>query len=154
VAPAAFPPVALSGLDGRPHPLVEAWGGGRVLILVGHADCRTTRDCLPYLDRIHRRRGEGSSALLVLQDDAAAARSLVSELSLDVPVLLEPDPYPLARALSLEAVPALYLVERGGGIDRVSVGFRRKELEELARRLGVSGPLFTPEDEAPSFRPG
>jgi hypothetical protein len=154
VVPRAFPLVALSDLDGRLCPLDEAWSEGRALILVGHADCRTTRDCLPYLDRVHRRRGEGTSTLLVLQDDENAARSLVSELSLVVPVRLEPDPYPLARALLLEAVPTLYLVEPGGRIDRVSVGFRRKELEELARRLGVSGPLFSPGEDAPEFRPG
>ena len=51
-------------------------------------------------------------------------------------------------------VPALVLVDRDGRIDRVSVGFRRADLEAFAARLGVAGTLFTPEDGAPEFRPG
>jgi hypothetical protein len=152
--PVAFPTVALADLEGRSRPLEETWRQDRALVLVGHGDCHTTRLVLPYLDRIHRRRGKDATVVLVLQDDPDAARALVSELSLDAPVRLEPDPYPLARALDLVAVPSLYLVERGGKIDRTSIGFRRSDLEGFAAGLGVPGPLFTPEDRAPDFRPG
>ena len=154
MAPATFPAIALPDLEGHPRPLQGAWSGGRALILVGHGDCGTTRETLPYLDRIHRRCKAGATVVLVLQDDREAARALVNERSLDVPVRLEPDPYPLARALDLVAVPTLYLVEPGGGIDRVSIGLRRSDLEAFAARLGAPGPLFTPEDRGREFRPG
>jgi hypothetical protein len=152
--PSLFPALALPDLEGNPRPLDAAWSEGRALILVGHGDCRTTREALPYVDRIHRRREAGTSVVAVLQDDSDAASDLVAELDLDVPVVLEPDPYPLARSLDLVAVPTLYLVERGGAIEQVSIGLRRSDLEGFAARLGVPGPLFTPADQTPELRPG
>ena len=148
-----FPDHALADLDGRVQPLAGAWRDGDALVLIGHRDCSTTRLALPFFERIHRRRTRGT-AVLVLQDDAAAARGLSTELALSVPIRLEPAPYALARALRLEAVPTLVLVERDGRIARVSEGFDRAALEALAARMGVSGPLFEPDDQAPVFRPG
>jgi hypothetical protein len=149
----AFPDLALADTAGRLHPLREAWRDGEALFLIGHRGCSTTREAIPVFERIHRRRARGS-AVLVLQDEADAARALVAELALGVPIRLEPDPYPLAAALELVAVPTLLLVARDGRIASVSEGFRRTDLEALAERLGVAGPLFLPEDRAPAFRPG
>ena len=148
-----FPELALADLDGLVHPLREAWRGGDALVLIGHGDCSTTRLTLPFFERIHRRRTRGI-ALLVLQDDVQAARELRAELGLSVPIRLEPAPYPLASELRLEAVPTLVLVASGGRIVRVSVGFDRDILETLAAHMGSVGPLFTPGDHAPAFRPG
>jgi hypothetical protein len=150
----AFPDQVLSDLEGRPAPLAEAWRDGEALFLIGHRNCKTTRQTLPFLDRIHRRRGAGRSVRLVLQDDAETARTLVRDLGLEVPVRLEADPYPLAADLRLLTVPTLFLVDGAGRIGAVSEGFSRADLEAFAARLGVEGPLFVPEDNAPAFRPG
>jgi len=149
-----FPGLALRDIEGAEHPLSEAWSEGAALVLIGHRDCKTTRETLPYLDRIHRRRGPGCAVRLVLQDDAETARGLVRGLGLEVPVRLEEDPYPLSADLTLIAVPTLFLVGTDGRIERVSEGFSRPDLEAFAGRLGVGGPLFGPEDKAPEFRPG
>jgi len=149
-----FPALALPDLEGTPRLLDEAWAQGEALVLIGHRDCKTTRETLPYLDRIHRRRGPGRAVRLVLQDDAETARGLVREQGLEVPVRLEADPFPLAARLDLVAVPTLFLVGSDGRIQRVSEGFSRADLAALADRLGVPGPLFTPEDKAPEYRPG
>jgi hypothetical protein len=148
-----FPELALADLDGFVHPLREAWRDGDALVLIGHGDCSTTRLTLPFFERIHRRRTRGT-ALLVLQDDVQAARELRAELGLSVPIRLEPAPYPLAAELRLEAVPTLVLVASGGRIVRASGGFDRDVLETLAAHMGSVGPLFTPGDHAPVFRPG
>ena len=148
-----FPDLALADPDGRPHSLAEAWRDGEALFLIGHGDCSTTRLAIPYADRIHRRKTRGV-VVLVLQDDVEAARQLSAEQGLCLPVRLEPDPFPLARALDLGVVPALVLVDREGRIDRVSVGFRRADLDAFAARLGVAGALVSLEDAAPEFRPG
>ena len=150
----SFPALALRDLEGTERPLSEAWSEGEALVLIGHRDCKNTREALPYLDRIHRRRGPGRAVRLVLQDDSETARGLVGDLGLEVPVRLEEDPYPLAADLELIAVPTLFLVGTDGRIARVSEGFSRADLEAFAERLGASGPLFAPEDEAPEFRPG
>jgi hypothetical protein len=151
--PNAFPSLQLAGPDGGVLDPGASWLDGEALVLVGHRDCKTTRQTLPVLDRIHCRRTCGT-VLAVMQDDAHTAQALVESLGLALPVVLEPDPYPLARALGLEAVPSLYLVERGGAIADVSIGFSRADLERFAARLGVDGPLFEADEKVPAFRPG
>lgn len=149
-----FPAITLSDVQGEPAPLATSWAEGPALILVGHRDCKTTRETLPLVDRIHRRRGPHASVLAVLQDDPATASALVAQLSLELPIALDRDPYPLAGALSLEVVPALYLVERGGSIGALSEGLRRADLERFATRLGVAGALIGADERVPTLRPG
>jgi hypothetical protein len=120
---------------------------------VGHRNCKTTRQTLPYVDRIHRRKGKGT-VLAVLQDDRETALTLVKEQGLSLPVLLESDPYPLAAALSLEVVPTLFLVNAQGEIETAVQGWSRADVEGFASRLGVTDGLFRPEDQAPAFTPG
>jgi hypothetical protein len=150
----AFPDLSLPGLDGKTHPLSEAWSKGEGLFLIGHRSCKTTREAIPYFDRIHRRAGAGHGVRLVLQDDAETASALVADMGLAVPVRLEADPYPVAASLGLVAVPTLFLVDRAGKIAHVTEAFDRADLEMLAGRVGVAGPLFTDADKAPAFKPG
>jgi hypothetical protein len=148
-----FPEIPLPDLDGTSRAVVGA-AGSCTLVAVGHSDCGTTRLVLPYLQRIHERRGPGSSVVLVLQDEPAMARAFLSELHVDLPVRLEPEPYPLSSELGLGTVPTLFLVSSAGLIERASEGFRRAAIEDLAQRLGVPPPLFLPADAAPALRPG
>lgn len=148
-----FPRRVLPDLEGAPRPLAEAWAEGEALFLVGHHDCKTTRETLAYVDRIHRRRPSGKGVVAVLQDDVASASDLRAELGLALPVRLEEDPYPLAAELGLLTVPTLFLVDEHGLIAQTSEAFNRAQLEALAARMGVPA-LFTPQDNAPAYRPG
>jgi hypothetical protein len=141
----------LQDLDGTPRPIIGAAGSWN-LVVIGHSDCNTTRLAAPYVQRMHER--VGTSVVLVLQDEEAPARAFLSELDLDLPVRLEPDPYPLAQELGLTTVPTLFLVGPTGLVERRSEGFQRAILEELAQRLGLQGPFFLPADTAPPLRPG
>ena len=149
-----FPALELRDVAGVPHPLADAWREGEALILIGHHGCKTTRMTLAYVERIHDRRRHGTRVLAILQDDAESARELQAGLSLTLPLRLEPDPYPLSHALGLATVPTLFLVGRGGRIERVCEAFDRGELERFAARLGAPPPLFTAEDDAPAQKPG
>ena len=149
----AYPSLTLPDLAGEARALAGFWAEGPVLIVHGHRTCGTTRLALPFVDRLHRRRTRGS-VVAVLQDTPEAARDLAREMGLELPVLLEPDPYPLALALHLDAVPTLTLLDRGGKVRLSTTGFRRSDLEGFAQALGVEGALFTPQDKAPAQRPG
>jgi hypothetical protein len=144
----------LPDLDGVLRPVEEIWAEGCALLLIGHRNCKTTRQTIPFVDRIYRRRGAGHSVLVVLEDDVATVRTLIADQGLAVPIWLEPDPYPLAAALELVAVPTLFLIDRAGAIVKVTEAFNRADLEEYAKHLGNDAPLFTPEDKAPATRPG
>ena len=152
--PNPFPAHSLPDLEGLQRPLETAWAEGPALVVVGHRDCATTRLTLPFVDRIHARRPPSASVLAVLQDDAGAVRDLMADLGLTLPVLLEPDPYPLSSELKLRAAPTLLLVDRKGAIARAAEGFSRDELEAFSRELGIAEPLFSPDDTAPPRRPG
>jgi hypothetical protein len=148
---AAFPDATLRDPTGASHRLSQAWSRGAALLVVGHADCGTTRLALPFLERLHAR---GGNVAAILQDDADTARALASELGLSLPLRLEPDPYPLSAALGLESVPAHHLVNADGTVVRTSQGFSREELEAFAGALGVDGPLFGADEPGPRYRPG
>ncbi|HET7295477.1 MAG TPA: hypothetical protein VFM88_23885 [Vicinamibacteria bacterium] len=149
-----FPDLELPDPDGALHPLAEAWARGPALVVLGHRNCKTTREALPFVELIHARCGGGATVLAVLQDDAETARALTDQLSLTLPVRLEPDPYPLAAALDVTTVPTFFLVARGGAIERASEALRRADLEAFGARLGVPSPLFTAEDKVPAHKPG
>jgi hypothetical protein len=144
-----FPALSLPRTTGGTEGLLERVP--RVVIL-GHRDCKTTRQTLPYVDRMHRR--VPGSSVAVLQDDPDVARALAKELDLSLPILLEPSPYKAAEALGLTAVPTLFLVGKDGVIEDVSEGFSRSHLEGFAGALEVPLPLFDPDDPSPAFRPG
>ena len=149
-----FPRLSLSALAGGERPLAASWEQGEALIVLGHRNCKTTRETLPFVDRIHRRKGADATVLAVLQDDSETASTLVREQGFEMPVVLEADPYPLAAALHLATVPTIFLVGRDGRIRKAVEGFDRAGLEGFAAVLGVQGPLFVPADNAPAFKPG
>jgi hypothetical protein len=151
----AFPKVSLPDLDGTSRAVLNASPGSRSLIVIGHSECGTTRLLVPYLKRMHDRRTPGTSVILVLQDGPEAARAFLSELeAADLPVRLEPAPYPLSSELQLATVPTLFLVSGAGAIEQGSEGFQRAAIEDLAQRIGVRPPFFLPDDKAPALRPG
>jgi hypothetical protein len=153
--PSPFPHLSLPDLEGAERPFVTAWAERPAIVLIGHRDCVTTRMALPFVDRIHRRRPAKATVMAILQDEADSARELRHDLELALPVLLEADPYPVAAELGLRSVPTVMLVGTDGRIVRTSEGFRRDELEMMAREIGMAGPLFTDADASvPARRPG
>jgi hypothetical protein len=153
--PSPFPHLSLPDLGGAERPFVTSWAHRPALFVFGHRDCVTTRMTLPFVDRIHRRRPADASVVAVLQDDPASARELIHDLELALPVLIESDPYPVAAELGLRSVPTLLLVGTDGRITRTCEGFKRDELEAMARAVGVEGPLFSEADASvPARRPG
>jgi hypothetical protein len=148
------PPLSLRDLEGAWRPLAAAWAAGPALLCIGHSDCQTSRLTLAHVDRLHRRRTAPVEVVAIVQDAPATARDLAAALGLELPVLIEDDPYPVSEALGLTTVPTLLLVDAGGRVAERSEGFHRAALESLAERLGVPPPFFAPEDTAPALRPG
>jgi hypothetical protein len=61
----------------------------------------------------------------------------------------------VAAEIGLRTVPTVMLVGTNGLIARTCEGFKRDELEAIAREIGMAGPLFTEADAGlPARRPG
>jgi hypothetical protein len=149
-APFRLPEADLRTPDGRVESSEALYAGGPTLVLIGHKDCKTTRQTLPFIDRIHK---DGGRALALLQDKPAEAAAALLKLGLTLPFLSEPNPYALSAAIGVDVVPTLLLVESNGTVVLTSEAFRRPDIEAFAQRLGAPVPMIE-NDKMPSFKPG
>jgi hypothetical protein len=149
-APFALPAIELQRPDGAPAPSSGLHAGGPTLVIVGHMNCKTTRQTLPFIDRIHK---DGGRAVAMLQDSPEDAAAGLQKLGLDLPFVCERNPYALSAALGLGVVPTLLFIEADGTVVLTSEAFRRPDIEAFAARLGAPKPVIA-NDTMPGFKPG
>jgi nanoRNase/pAp phosphatase (c-di-AMP/oligoRNAs hydrolase) len=76
------------------------------------------------------------------------------------PVLLDDtDTYPASNAYGLTNVPTIFWIAQDGEIEISSVGWERKEIEEINRKAselngGGHKPVFHSGEQIPDFRAG
>jgi hypothetical protein len=148
--PFAFPQSGLQAADGSAVSSSAMIAGGPTLVVVGHMNCKTTRQTLPFIDRIHK---DGGRAVAMLQDSPQDAAAGLAKLGLDLPFFCERDPYSLSAAIGLAVVPTLLFVEADGTVSLTSEAFRRPDIEAFAARLGAPKPVIV-NDTMPGFKPG
>jgi peroxiredoxin len=130
-----------------------------VLLAFVETDCPTCRLAMPCLERLAEALGDERGRLLTIsQDGAAETRALVATYGLTSPVLLD-EGLDVSRAYDPPSVPALFLVDGDGRIERSSVGFEKAELNEVARvmltAVGLPPRLVAEAgDGAPDLKPG
>ena len=148
--PFRLPRTDLLTPDRRVESSEALYAGGPAVVLIGHKNCKTTRQTLPFVDRIHK---DGGRAMALLQDTPAEASAALLKLGLTLPFLCEPDPYALSAAIGLDVVPTLLFIESNGTVVLTSEAFRRPDLEAFAKRLGAPVPVIE-NDTMPGFKPG
>jgi hypothetical protein len=149
-APFALPQKELQKADGSTVSSSVLHEGGPTVVIVGHLNCKTTRQTLPFVDRIHK---DGGRAVALLQDSPEDAAAGLAKLGLDLPYLCERNPYAFAAEIGLFTVPTLLFVEADGTVSTTSEAFRRPDIEAFARRLGAPKPVLV-NDTMPGFKPG
>ncbi|MEO5762450.1 MAG: hypothetical protein ABIR28_09080 [Vicinamibacteria bacterium] len=148
--PFVLPQAELVSPEGTVVPATSLYDGGPTLVLFGHKDCKTTRQTIPYIDRIHK---DGGRARLVLQDTRAEAVEALGKLGATIPFFSEADPYAFSTTLGLVTVPTLLFIEADGTVSQTSEAFRRADIEAFATRLGAPTPVLE-NDTMPGFKPG
>jgi len=148
--PFPLPQAGLQKPDGSPVSAGAMIAGGPTLVIVGHLNCKTTRQTLPFIDRIHK---DGGRVVAMLQDSPEDAAAGLAKLGLDLPFFCERNPYPFSAAIGLEVVPTLLFVEADGTVSLTSEAFRRPDIEAFAERLGAPKPVIA-DDTMPGFKPG
>jgi len=83
------------------------------------------------------------------------------EFEIRVPQMFdsEEDNFPVSDAYRIETVPTTFLIDDGGRIQQVSVGWDRAEFEAMAAELAIASgmpplEIFTSDEHVDDFRPG
>ncbi len=152
----------LPGLDNKTYSLAESLKGGPVLAAFFKSSCPVCQLTFPFLERFqHHFRETKAHIWAVSQDEPEEALTFATEYGLSMPVLLEnvEHNYPVSNAYGLTHVPTVFLIGQAGDILQTSVGFVRKELVQMGRRLemlpGRKGFVpFGEADEVPEWQSG
>jgi peroxiredoxin len=155
----AAPAFTLPALDGGALSLPGDAAGLPVLLVFFRVSCDTCDLAFPYINRLREAYPGGWHLWAVSQDTAERSVAYRDRLAITVPVLVDDPGLAVSRAYDPPSTPALFLIAPEGGIEYVSEGFAKADLNEisarLAARLGVAAVEVAPADDGnPAMKPG
>ena len=155
------PQFELPGMDGSKFSLQDALTRGPVLAVFFKISCPTCQYALPYFERIYETYGrEKLSIVGISQNDKKDTADFMRKYGVTFPVLLDDTKtFPASNAYGLTNVPTAFWISTDGEIEVSSVGWARKEFEEIARKAAsitveAPRPLFQPSEQIADFRAG
>jgi peroxiredoxin len=156
------PEFALTTTSGKPAVLSELLTRGPAVVAFFKISCPVCQYAFPYLERIWRlHKQEPVTFLGISEDSLPDTQSFIKQYGITFPVALDKAPrYLVSNAYTLTNVPSTFLIDRDGDIQVSSVGWSRKEMEEI--NLKLSGmdpalqqfPIFKTGEEVAEFKPG
>jgi peroxiredoxin len=155
------PDFTLASIDGKKISLSEELTHGPVVLAFFKVSCPTCQYALPFLERLYQAYGwNGVKLFGVSQNDARETSAFMKQFGITFPVLLdELKSYPVSNAYGLTNVPTLFWVAGDGEIEVSSVGWLKKDFEEINRKMAEHGKaamaaIFQPGEDVRDFRAG
>jgi peroxiredoxin len=155
------PDFQLSTMDGKQFSLRDALTRGPVVTAFFKSSCPVCQYTFPFLERIYKAHGGKNVTIVgVSQNDRKDTGTFIKEYGLTFPVLLDDtNTYPVSNAYGLTNVPTIFWIARDGEIEISSVGWDRKEIEEINRKTAeVTGSaaraMFHAGESVADFRAG
>ncbi|HMH08914.1 MAG TPA: TlpA disulfide reductase family protein [Terriglobales bacterium] len=155
------PDFTLQTIDGRQFSLREALARGPVLVAFFKISCPTCQYAFPFLQRLYEAHGNERLTIVgVSQNEKKDTAAFIKQYGVTFPVLLDDtNTYSVSNAYGLTHVPSIFWIATDSEIGISSVGWIRKEMEELNQRAAaMSGagliPLFRPDEQVADFRAG
>lgn len=153
---------ALTSTDGKPVILSDVLKRGPAVLSFFKVSCPVCQYAFPYLERMFQvHKTEPASFIGISQDSLADTQKFVKQYGVTFPVALDdPSRYIVSNAYKLTNVPTVYLVDRDGIIRVSSVGWVRKEIDEINLELSTMNPaqqqfpIFKANEEVVEFRAG
>src|SRR5579875_758370 len=131
---AIAPPFRVEDLDGTVRSLEDLREGDLLLLFFYHSECPTCRMAVPFLGNLARAaRSERMKIWGVSQDDRDGTVKFAAASGLEMPILIDTDPYPLSQAYGLTNVPTLFLIDSTRTVLDQCVGFSRDDFVRIAR---------------------
>ncbi len=155
------PDFTLQTMDGKPFSLREALARGPVIAAFFKVSCPTCQYAFPFLQRLFQANGNGDVTIIgISQNEKKETAAFIQQFGVTFPVLLEDTrSYATSNAYGLTNVPSIFWIAQDGEIEISSVGWIRKDMEELNRRAAETSrdglnPLFQPNEQIADFRAG
>lgn len=141
----AAPEVSLPDMRGKQFSLRDALKHGPVVLAFFKVTCPVCQYAMPFLQRIHGAHHGKAQIVAVSQHPKKETQLFLREYGITMPVLLDdPEHYPASNAYRLTNVPTVFLIAPGGKIEVSSVGWDRKDIEKINRRLAQEVSLPVP----------
>jgi peroxiredoxin len=155
------PDFTLQTMDGKSFSLREALAHGPVVAAFFKISCPTCQYAFPFLQRLYEAHRSKQIAIVgISQNTKKDTAAFIKQYGVTFPVLLDDmNTYPVSNAYGLTNVPSVFWIAQDGEIEISSVGWIRKDMEELNQRAAeTSGdaakPLFRAAEEIADFRAG
>jgi peroxiredoxin len=154
------PDFSLKSVDGTEYSLPKLLKRGPVLVSFFKVSCPVCQFTFPFLERLYKRYGGKDVTFLgISQDNARATKEFSDEYAVTFPIVLDAEGYPASNAYGLTNVPTSFLIDTDGSVKIASLGFNKKDLEDLAAELSERhkiplSALFRPDESVPANRPG
>ena len=157
----AAPDFKLPTMAGKQFSLQEALVHGPVVAAFFKISCPVCQYALPFLERIHQAyRGKNVTVIGISQNGKNDTAAFIKEFGVTFPVLLDDlDTYPASNAYGLTNVPTVFWISQDGEIEVSSVGWSRREIEEINRKAAATSgdtlrPVFQQHEQVDDFRAG
>jgi|SRR5579863_6715231 len=155
------PDFKLQMMGGKQFSLRDALLRGPVVAAFFKVSCPVCQYTFPFLERIYKAHGGKNVTLVgVSQNDKKDTAAFVKEYGLTFPILLDDtNSYPVSNAYGLTNVPSIFWIAQDGEIEISSVGWDRKDIEEINQKAAKSNgdgpkPMFHADEQIPDFRAG
>ena len=162
IAGVPAPKFKLHDLESGPFSLEEALKHGPVLLVFFKISCPTCQFTLPYLERLYQGlKGKSVSAIVgVSQNNQKDTAAFLRQYGVSFPVLLDdPRGYPVSNSYGITNVPTLFYIGQDGALEISSVGWSRKDLEQITQRAEQDAKvaniaLFRSGEQIPDLKAG
>ena len=155
------PDFKLQTMDGNQFSLRDALANGPVAAAFFKISCPVCQYAFPFLERIYKAHGGKKVTIVgVSQNEKKDTAAFVKEYGVNFTILLDDTKtYSASNAYGLTNVPSIFWIGQDGEIEISSVGWDKKEIEEINRKAAeINGegakPVFRSDDQVPDYRPG
>ena len=158
---ALAPKFTLPTTDGSEFSLEDALQRGPLVAAFFKVSCPICQYTLPYLERLYQAyKNKGVTLVGISQNNRKDTLEFMKEYGITFPVLLDDtSKYPVSNAYGLTNVPTVFWLAPDREIEISSVGWSRKDIEEINQRMAAAAathktPVFQPGEQVADFRAG
>ena len=155
------PQFELPTMEGSRFSLEKSLARGPVLAVFFKISCPVCQYASPYFERIYKTYGSGKVSIIgISQNEKQETGEFIKRYGVTFPVLLEDTrSFSVSNAYGLTNVPTAFWIRQDGEIEISSVGWVRKDIEDIARGVAAASAqpdkaIFQTSEQIADFRAG